>query len=242
MSRAVRADELCVSSSPVQSSPVPTDNHCRKPPLRVIAATGFAVLVVAAALAVASQLVESAGVLDWLRSIPWPVASPLAALMICCAVPTPLVTTVLGITYGPVAGSTMALAAVVLAAAIKLVILRRCPSERAEAALDRYSSVRHYLRNSAFSAIFVARIAGSPLIALAALGAIGNMGARTFLSAIALASAPKTIAYATFGGSLDHMPIGLVAVGAATLAGISVLIARRARRNAPAADTAAAVA
>jgi len=186
------------------------------------------VLALAAGGALLGQGLQHSGRLDGLGHLPWLAAGPIAAILIVFAVPSPLISTILGIAYGPFLGSGVALLAVVLAAAIKLLVLRRCTGERAERLMDRFAGVRRCLRRSAFTSICVARIAGAPLIALAAMGAIARASLVSFLAAVLLSSAPKIVTYAAFGGAIDHMPQLLVAGIAIGIASLGCLVARRA--------------
>lgn len=205
----------------------PGTKRCRR---TMVKATliGLVVLALAAGGALLSQQLEHSGWVDAVGDVPWVAAGPLAAVLIVLAVPSPLISTILGVAYGPFLGSGVALLAVVLAAAIKLIVLRRCTGARAERAMDRFAGVRSCLRRSAFTSICIARIAGTPLIALAAMGAIGRASLVTFLTAVALSSAPKIVTYAAFGGAIDRMPQLLVAGVAIGIASLGYLVARRA--------------
>lgn len=168
---------------------------------------------------------------DTLRDVPFALAAPSAVALIMLAVPSPLVSTALGVAYGAALGSGVAIVAITIAAIIKWAVARRVIGSRFEARITARPRVGALAKQASTSAVAGMRLVGTPLIVLAVAGAVTRLSLPQFGAGIAIGSTPRTIAYAAFGSSLttaDPVIVGCIAIG---LPVVGLLVASRTVRR-----------
>ena len=151
---------------------------------------------------------------------------------------------VAGMLFGALAGTALALAATLLGAALCLTAGRLLGADAVLSLLGpRGRRWRAWLAANGFSAVLASRLApGTPSGIVNYLAGLAAIGPRAFLSAVALGSLPKTIAYVTLGGALSDPWSMRGALAAALYIGAAVvgaLTARRLLRSRPMPATAA---
>ena len=205
----------------------------------------LAALALAVAAAFASVTLAGIGPSDvqrWVAGagLAGPALFVLAGGVLCLALfPGHVTAAVAGALFGVAAGTTLALAATVLGAALCLLAARRFGADPVHSLLGpRGRRWQEWVAEHGFSAVLVGRLApGTPAGVLNYVAGLAGIRPRTFCFAVALGSIPKTIAYVTLGGALSD-PVSARGALALTLyigaAGGGALIARRLLRSRPA--------
>ena len=145
---------------------------------------------------------------------------------------------VAGILFGAVAGTALALAAALLAAALCAVAGRRLGADAVQSLLGPRGRLwRTWLEENGFGAVLASRLApGTPAGILNYAAGLAGIRLRAILAAVALGALPKTVAYVALGGALSD-PLSARGAFAVTLyAGAAVcgaVVARRLLRSRP---------
>ena len=149
---------------------------------------------------------------------------------------------VAGILFGAVAGTALALAAALLAAALCFLAGRRLGADAVLSLLGPRGRLwRTWLEEHGFGAVLACRLApGTPAGILNYLAGLAGIRLGTILAAVALGALPKTIAYVVLGGALSD-PLSARGAFAVTLyagaAACGAVVARRLVRSRPAGTT-----
>lgn len=169
-------------------------------------------------------------------------AAPLAfilisALLTVCFVPGPILAASAGVLFGTVAGTPIALTSALLGAAASFALARWVAHDAIEQLQGpRLARLRAWIARRGFVAVLYARIVPAvPYNSVNYASGLTRMRLIVFLAATALAAAPRTFAYVTFGGSWGRWtsPAMLVAIGLlAALALLGLWLVRRDRMTA----------
>lgn len=146
--------------------------------------------------------------------------------------------TVAGMLFGAVAGTALALAAALLAAALCVVAGRRLGAAAVLSLLGPRGRLwRTWLEVNGFGAVLACRLApGTPAGIVNYLAGLAGIRLATIMAAVALGALPKTLAYAALGGALSN-PLSARGAFAVTLyagaAACGAVVARRLIRSVP---------
>ena len=152
--------------------------------------------------------------------------------------PGHLTAVVAGILFGAVAGTALALAAALLAAALCVVAGRRLGADAVLSLLGPGGRLwRTWLEENGFGAVLACRLAPvTPAGILSYAAGLAGIRLRAILAAVALGALPKTVAYVALGGAISD-PLSARGAFAVTLyAGAAVcgaVVARRLMHSRP---------
>lgn len=157
-----------------------------------------------------------------------------SALLTVCFVPGPILAASAGVLFGTAAGTPIALTSALLGAAASFALARWIAHDAIEQLQGpRLARLRAWIARRGFVAVLYARIVPAvPYNSVNYASGLTRMRLLVFLGATALAAAPRTFAYVTFGGSWGDWtsPAMLVAIGLlGALALLGVWLIRRDR-------------
>lgn len=147
-------------------------------------------------------------------------------------VPWPILAGATGLLFGTAAGTPLALAGILVAAALQFTIARQVAGEQLRRrVLARVPRIDAMLERNGFLAAFYSRIVPGVSWGMVNYAAgLARVRLRDLLLATLLAGSPKVFAYVALGGSFDDLsaPEAKVAIGLlAALALVGLVLARR---------------
>ena len=180
----------------------------------------------------AQKWVEDAGVAG-------PVVFVLAGGVLGLALfPGQVTAAVAGMLFGAVAGTVLALAAALLAAALCFAAGRRLGADAVLSLLGPQGRLwRTWLEANGFGAVLACRLApGAPAGILNYVAGLAGIRLRAILAAVALGALPKTVAYVALGGAISDPLSARGAFAVALYAGAAAcgaMVARGLMRSRP---------
>jgi len=216
---------------------VPEDSSATPPGSTSLALRVAGTLLATAAVAALwlSGLAPSSGELrDWGDGLGWaaPLLWPPLFAVVNFAVPWPIIAGATGVVFGTAAGTPLALAGVLLAAALQFGVARKVAGEHLRRrVLERVPRIDSLLDRNGFLAVFYSRIVPGVAWGIVNYAAgLARVRLRDLWLGTVAGGTPKVFAYVALGGSFDDLtsPEALVAIGmlvALALAGL--VIARR---------------
>lgn len=156
-----------------------------------------------------------------------------ASLLVPALFPGPLLAGAGGLLFGTALGAPLALLAVVLGAVLAFTIARRLAHDAVERLQGpRLASLRAWIGERGFLNVLYARLApGVPYTLVNYAAGLSPVRLSAFAAATAIGAAPRTVAYAALGGSIDDLTDPVAVAAIAVLVAMAVAGAIAARRE-----------